>query len=187
MWATTVTGWQKCRAFTTSTSATDRHSGIDHGSTTTPNVTGTWALRSSARSVTGPRCPKASHYSALQALGTKTACRRDCVVHIGRRNGCGGCSGSPRVRSHFRWRPFLSSTCTFLPVRRNPFHPESHTRLSSSARFAWWSSSGENLNEVARVRGGQRGCTNCRHQAGKLQRTQGTLQRNPVSTLTIPL
>jgi hypothetical protein len=26
-----------------------------------------------------------------------------------------------------------------------------------------------------------------RHQAGKLQRTHGTLQRNPVSTLTIPL
>jgi hypothetical protein len=35
--------------------------------------------------------------------------------------------------------------------------------LSSSAPFAWSSSSGENLDEVARVRGGQRGCTNYRH------------------------
>ena len=163
MWATMAIGWRKCRAFTTSTSATDRRSKIDHGSTTTPNVAGTWALRSSARSVTGPRCPKASHYSGLQVPGTKTDCRRDYVAHIGRRNECGGCSGSPKVRSHFRWRPFLSSTCAFLPVRHNPFHPECHTRLSSSAPFAWSSSSGVNLDEVARVRGGQRGCTNYRH------------------------
>jgi hypothetical protein len=35
--------------------------------------------------------------------------------------------------------------------------------LSSSAPFAWSSSSGVNLDEVARVRGGQRGCTNYRH------------------------